>query len=102
MEAVHTTNAISTAVIVELRMFFVRFTSYYLTSNELVEPAVQIVEKRLKKIVQDNSHTRLAQFLSTYHLTPQTLTGVTPGELLLRRCPCHRSNFHMPHTAKKW
>ncbi len=60
---------------------------YHPVSNGLAEHAVQIVKKGLKKITHGNMHTRLAQVLLTYHLTPQSTTGISPNELLLGRHP---------------
>ena len=120
IEAIHTPNATSASVIVELRSLFAQFgiletivtdngtcfvssefksflesngvkhltsAPYHPASNGLAEHAVQIVKKGLKKIVQGNIRTRLAQVLFAYRLTPQTTTGVSPAELLLGRCP---------------
>ena len=72
---------------------------YHPASNDLAERAVQIVKKGLKKVVQGNISTRLAQVLFSYRLTPQTTTGVSPAELLLGRRPRSRLDLHKPHIA---
>ena len=71
---------------------------YHPASNRL---AVKIVNRELKKITRGSIHTRLAQLLFTYRLTPQTITGISPGELLLGRCPRSQLDMLKPHTAKR-
>ena len=74
---------------------------YHSSSNGLAECAVQIVKKGLKKITHGNIRTRLAQVLFTYHLTPQSTTGISPSELLLGRRPQSRLDLLKPHTADR-
>ena len=74
---------------------------YHPASNGLAERAVQIVKRGLKKITQGSMRSRLAKTLFTYCLTPQTTTGISPGELLLGRCPRSRLDLLKPHTAER-
>ena len=74
---------------------------YHPASNGLAERAIQIVKKGLKKIVHGNIRTRLAQVLFAYRLTPQTTTGVSPGELLFRHRPRSRLDLLKPRTAER-
>ena len=45
--------------------------------------------------------SRIAQALFTYRLTPQSTTGISPGELLLGQCPRLRLDLLKPHTAER-
>ena len=74
---------------------------YHPASNDLAQRAVQIVKKGLKKIVHGNIRPRLAQVLFAYRHTPQTTTGVSPGELLLGRRPRSRLDLLKQHTAER-
>ena len=74
---------------------------YHPVSNGLAERAVQIVKRGLKKITQGSIRSRLAKTLFSYRLTPQTTTGISPGELLLGRRPRSRQDLMKPHTAER-
>lgn len=74
---------------------------YHPSSNGLAERAVQIVKRGLKKITKGSMRSRLAQILLSYRLTPQTTTGISPGELLLGRRPRSRLDLLKPHTARR-
>jgi transposase InsO family protein len=54
-------------------------------SNGLAERAVQTVKEGLRKQQGSDIHCRLAKFLLSYRTTPQSTTGVTPAELLMKR-----------------
>ena len=56
---------------------------YHLSSNGLVERAVQTFKKALKKLAPGSVNQRLAQFLLHYRLTPHTSTGASPAQLLM-------------------
>ena len=131
IEAFHTPNATTSAVIEELRTVFAKFglpetivtdngscfTSEefeqflkkngitHLTSapyhNGLAERAVQIVKKGLKKITEGTLEARLAKILMSYRLTPQSTTGISPAELLLGRRPRSRLDLLKPHSAER-
>ena len=134
IEAIYTLNAISTAVIEELRTLFAQFgipetvvtdngtyfisaeieafytsngikhltsAPYHPASNGLAEHAVQILRKGLKKSTHGTVRTRLAQVLLTYHLTPQSTTGISPNELLLGYRPRSRLDLLKPNTAER-
>ena len=73
---------------------------YHPASNGLAERAVQIVKRGLK-ITQGSMRSHLAKTLFTYRLTPQTTTGISPGELLLGRRPRSRLDLLKPHTAER-
>ena len=50
---------------------------YYPVSNGLAERAVQVVKNGLKKVRTGSVNPRLAKLLFTYHVTPQSTTGVS-------------------------
>ena len=55
---------------------------YHPASNGLVEKAVQIFKRGLRKMKEGNLHTKLARSLFNYRITPQSTTGTSPAELL--------------------
>ena len=58
---------------------------YHPASNGLAERGVQTMKDGLKKLTCGSLETKLAQFLFKYRLTPQTVTGVSPAELMFGR-----------------
>ena len=74
---------------------------YHPASNGLVERAVQIMKKGLRKVKLGSMNTRLAKVLFSYRITPQGTTGLTPAELLLGRCPRTRLDLLRPNTAER-
>lgn len=58
---------------------------YHPSSNGLAERAVQTMKNGLKKLVSGSLETKLARFLFKYRLTPQTVTEVSPAELMFGR-----------------
>ena len=58
---------------------------YHPSSNGLAERAVQTLKGGLKKLVCGSLETKLARFLFKYRLTPQTVTGVSPAEMMFGR-----------------
>ena len=73
---------------------------YHPVSNGLAEHAIQIVKRGLKKITQGSMRSHIVQVLFTYRLTPQSTTGISPGELLLGRRPISRLDLLKSHTAE--
>ena len=55
------------------------------SSNGLAEHAVQTMKDGLKKLVSGSLETKLARFLFKHRLTPQTVRGVSPAELMFGR-----------------
>ena len=72
---------------------------YHLSSNGLVERAVQTVKRGLKctegKTIQD----KLSKFLFKYRVMLHTTTGVSPAELLINRGPRCCFNFLFPDVS---
>ena len=66
---------------------------YHPSSNGLAEQAVQIVKKGLQKVTDGSVVTRLA---TSYRVTPQSTTGVSPAQLLLGHQPRTRLDMLRP------
>ena len=58
----------------------------------VAERAIQTFKSGMKKLTIGSLETRVARFLFTYRITPQTTTGSSPSELLLS---CHL-DFYAP------
>ena len=58
---------------------------YHPSSNGLAERAVQTFKNGLRKMRDGSLKTKLARFLFFYRTTPQSTTGMSPGELLFGR-----------------
>ena len=54
-------------------------------SNGLVEKAVQTVKRGLEKQHIGFFHTKLQRILFSYRTTPQSTTGKSPAEMLMKR-----------------
>ena len=68
----------------------IKTAPYHPASNGLAERAVQTFKAGMKKLTSGTLETRVARFLFTYRITPQTTTGVSPSELLFgHRLRCH-------------
>ena len=63
----------------------VRVPPYHPSSNGLAEWAVQIFKKGFKKMSEGSVQDRISLFLFYYRITPQTITGTSPAELLMGR-----------------
>ena len=72
-------------------------TPYHPATNGM---AKQIVKRRLM-IIQGSIHSRLARTLFSYRLTPQTMTGISPRELLLGRHPRSRLDLLKSHMVER-
>lgn len=58
---------------------------FHPASNGLAERAVQTFKEGMKKVKGDTLETKLARFLFSYRITPQTTTGLSPAEMLMSR-----------------
>jgi transposase InsO family protein len=61
---------------------------YHPSSNGLAERAVQTMKDGLRKLAKGSVETKLSRFLFKHRLTPQTVTGVSPAEMMFGR-PLH-------------
>ena len=73
---------------------------YHPASNWLVEWAVQIITKGLKKVTKGSIFDTLSNMLLSYWITPQGTMERAPSEMLLGRRPRTRLDLVKPHTAE--
>ena len=59
---------------------------YHPASNGLAERAVRIVKEGLRKMKTGAISDKIARLLFQYRMTPQSVTKLSPAELLLGRC----------------
>lgn len=78
-----------------------RSSPFHPSSNGAAERAVQTVKNGVKKMQGGDLHTRLSRFLLTYNSTPQSTTGVTPAELLMKRTLRTRLSLVLPDVGAK-
>ena len=64
-------------------------------TNGLAERGVQIFKQSMRKMKEGLVQTKLSRFLFAYRNTPQTTTGISTAELLLKRRP--RSHLDQIH-----
>ena len=79
----------------------IKTAPYHPASNGLAERAVQTFKSGMKKLTIGSLETRVARFLFTYRITPQTTTGSSPSELLLGhrlRRPLNPHDLVVRHT----
>lgn len=60
-------------------------TSFYPSSNGLVERTVQTFKEGMKKIKGGSIETCISRFLFGYCITPQAITELSPAEMLMSR-----------------
>ena len=78
-----------------------RTPPYHPASNGLAERAVQTFKGGMKKLKEGTLETKLARFLFTYRITPQSSTGVSPSELMFgRKIRSHLETLR-PDLARK-
>ncbi|RXN06429.1 Transposon Tf2-11 poly [Labeo rohita] len=58
---------------------------YHPSSNGQAERMVQTTKEALSRITKGEWQTRLARFLLSQHITPNSSTGKSPAELLMNR-----------------
>ena len=74
---------------------------YYPSTNGLAERAVQSFKQAVKRIAGDTVQERISKFLFTYRITPHSVTGVAPAELLMGRRLRSRLDTWHPDLSKK-
>ena len=74
---------------------------YHPASNGMAERAVKIVKDGLKKLGTGDLREKLARFLFQYRITPQSTTGLSPGELLFGRRLRSRLDALRPNAAER-
>ena len=78
----------------------VKCSPYHPSSNGLAERAVQTVKAGLKKTT-GNLGDRLCNFLTRYQVTPQSTTGQTPAEFVLKTPPRTRLDLLRPSIQNR-
>ena len=79
----------------------IRTAPYHPASNGLAERAVQTLKEGLKKLSSGCLETKLCHFLFQYRITPHTMTGQSPAQLLLgRQLRSHLDQLH-PDLASR-
>ena len=78
----------------------VKCSPYHPSSNGLAEPAVQTVKAGLKKTT-GNLEDRLCNILTRYRVTPQSTTGQTPAECVLKTPPRTRLDLLRPSIQNR-
>ena len=80
----------------------VKSAPYHPASNGLAERAVQTFKEAMKRAdPQEVLSTRVSRFLFKYCLTPHSITGISPAELLLGCHPRSHFDFIVPNLATK-
>ena len=74
---------------------------YHPASNGLAERAVRIVKEGLRKMKTGAISDKIARLLFQYRMTPQSVTKLSPAELLLGRCLRGRLNLLHPNLADR-
>ena len=78
----------------------VRVLPYHPSSNGLAERAVQTFKKGFKKMLNGTVQDKIARFLFSYRITPQTTTGTSPAELLMGRTLRSRLHLLKPNLSQ--
>ena len=76
---------------------------YHPQSNGLAERCVRIFKEGMKKIIIKGGSVeeRIAKLLFNYRATPQSTTGITPGELMFGRMLMTRFDYVFPSITDK-
>ena len=79
----------------------VKSAPYHPSSNGLAERAVQALKRGIARTSGTTLQRRVSKFLFKYRLTPHSVTGVAPSELLFgRRIRC-RLDLWFPDTSQR-
>ena len=79
----------------------VKSAPYHPSSNGLAERAVQTLKRGIARISATTLQERVSKFLFKYRLTPHSVTGVAPSELLFgRRIRCRLDSW-FPDTSQR-
>ena len=79
----------------------IRSSPFHPSSNGAAERGVQTVKNGVRKMADGDLHTRVSRFLLSYNTTPQSTTGVSPGELLMKRQLRTRLCLVLPDVESK-
>jgi len=82
------------------QIYHVKVAPYHPSSNGLAERSVKSFNLGMKKQTSGMVQTKLSRFLFHYRLTPNSATGVTPAELMLKCQPHSHLDSILP-SAKR-
>lgn len=74
---------------------------YHPATNGLAERAVQTMKDGLRKMSGGTLQERVTRWLANYRLTPNSTTGRSPAEMLLRRQPKSRLDLIRPNIRSR-
>lgn len=74
---------------------------YHAESNGLVERAVQILKRMMKKSGEEKTAAKVAWAVFSYRITHQTTTGLSPDEMIYGRKLCCCLDFIYPDLTWK-
>ena len=74
---------------------------YHPSMNGLTERAVQTFKQALKCIQGSSIQEKISKFLFQYWITPHTMTGIAPAELLMGRRLHSRLDLLFPTVSQK-
>ena len=74
---------------------------YHPSTNGLAERMVQCFKEGLKRIQGGTLQSRISRFLFHYRITPHTVTGLSPAELLMGRRPRSKLDLLFPNMSNK-
>ena len=80
---------------------YVTSAPYHPASNGLAECAMQTFKEFTKKTSADPINTHVLCFLFQYHITPYSMTGISPAELLLGHRPRSHLDFLLPDISNR-
>ena len=73
----------------------IKSAPYHPSTNGLAERAVQTFKQGISRIEGSTTQEKISKFLFKYRITPHSVTGVPPSELLLgRRLRCRLDTWH--------
>ena len=78
-----------------------RTPPYHPASNGIAERAVQTFKEGIRKLKEGTLETKLAHFLFTYRIIPQSSTGVSPSEVMFGRKVRSYLDMLCPDLARK-
>ena len=79
----------------------IKVSPHHPASNGLAERAVQTVKSGISKMEGGNLQSKVTRFLARYRITPQTTTGISPSQLLMKRRIRSRLDLLNPILSKK-
>ena len=79
----------------------VKSAPYHPSSNGLAERAVQALKRGIARTSGTTLQQRVSKFLFKYRLTPHSVTGVAPSELLFGRRIRYRLDSWFPDTSQR-